>query len=125
MEDAAAMTGLDGRADASKKRDSPLAREPVMGLELVVERRPVEVLHDDVGPLGVARTEVEDLDDVRVADARRGLGFAQEAGAGRFGVLLGQDDLDCDGVAERDPVRDVDASHAAGSDLADEAVLAV
>jgi hypothetical protein len=64
-------THVDGDVDRAFGEDSSAAREDLG------ERSALHVLHDDEVH-AVVRSGVEDRDDVRVADARRGLRLATE-----------------------------------------------
>ena len=107
----------DRRASRSSRRSCD---------EHVGEIDAVEVLHHEVGAALLGRAEVGDVDDVRVADARRRPRLAPEA---LDQVLLRRvrevQDLDRDDLADLDVLAGVDRPHAPLADLAQDAVAAV
>ena len=120
-----AQTGrLDDRAERMVRRDGRQA--PLLG-EDVVERAPLDELHDEVGRRALEDAVVGDADGVGVADGGRGHRLLPEA-RGERGVVadeVGEDDLD--GVLRLDElvVRLEDEPHAALPELAFEQVALV
>jgi hypothetical protein len=113
------LQGLHGVADGLR-----LGQRRALG-DLLLERRPLDVLHRDVvGALGLAA--VIDGDDVGMAEAGRGRRLAAEPlhEAGVAGVAVGQD-LDRHPAMQGLVLRQVDVRHAAGSDPAFQPVAAV
>src|SRR5690606_22826759 len=83
----------------------------------------IEVLHHEIERTVLELAEVEDADDVVVADAGRGLRLASEAldDARVVGVMRVQD-LDRDLVADEEVARRVDRAHPALADLVEDFV---
>src|SRR5262249_53193233 len=81
-------------------------------------------LHDDVGPAVVARTDVEDIDDMGAFDRARRLRLALEAGDRVRRGALRIDELERELLTERLVDALVDAAHTADADDARERVLA-
>jgi hypothetical protein len=98
--------------------------DPLPAREQGVKPFAVHALHDNE-ELGVLLACVEDLDDVRVGEARRRLRLAAKA----VHELLVRDrpvhDLDRDRSVELGVVRQVDGRHAAAPELAADGVAAV
>ncbi len=93
------------------------------GAEDLVERRPVDQLHDDEAAAFVLADVVEGA-DVGVVEGRGGAGFALEPlGGERIGRhRLGQE-LQRDVAAEAEILGAVDHAHAAGTQPIDDAVV--
>ncbi len=79
MDDPGAVRQVQRGADRGQQMLHRGQVEPIPHLQLLVQARPVQVLHHEVGlPLGID-VEVENRDDVRVAQLRAGAALAQEA----------------------------------------------
>ena len=93
------------------------------GAQARLQVAPLEVLHDEVGPRVGRDVEVEDLDDVRMAQLRHDLRLAAEA---RERVLvslkLGEQQLHRELPGKADVLRHVDLAHRAPADAAAEHV---
>ncbi len=100
--------------------------EPIPHLQLFVQARAVQVLHHQVGLALRIDVEVEDRDDVRMAQLGAGAALAQEALAPHGRIGSGPpNDLDGDVVAKQRAVREIDLAHPAGGELAPNLVLPV
>src|SRR5262249_29530945 len=101
-------------------QDAPLS------LDAVVESLAVQVLHDDVAIAVGGRTEVQDFEDVVVADLAGGLRLALESLDGlRVRSRARVKDLDRDPAADPHVLAFVDGAHAARADEADDAILPI
>jgi MFS family permease len=124
MEYAADMGRLQSVGDRGRDFRGGVLVDAAAGAHEVAERSPRHELHDDEGTL-LARTEVEDADDVRVLDGPEGLGLAMEAldelGNAR---KRGPHDLHRDLAVKRAVVRAEDVGHAAAADAVRELVAA-
>ena len=83
VEDAPLVGAVEARERVDGDRDGALDGERTVHGDDLRERAPAQVLHDHVGPAAFI-AEVDDIDDVRVADAGRGARLALEALDGRF-----------------------------------------
>ncbi len=124
VDDAAAVAGLDRGAHRGEQPGGA-GRGQRPGGERVGQRRPVELLHHQVGAGVGILAVVEDLDHVGVADVGGGLGLGGEAAAAGRGVLLGEQPLERHLVADRQPARRVDLAHPAGAERAQDLVAAI
>ena len=108
-----------------RDRDRALRRQRPLGLDDLLERAALQVLHRDVGP-AVGLAAVVDGDDVGVVEARRGLRLAPEAldELAVLGIAL-RHDLERDLAAEARVLRQVDGRHAADTQAPEHAVAAV
>lgn len=79
VDDAVVVRDLDGAAQRRRDPAHLLERVGAGGRQLVLHAGPVEVLHDQVRLVVGADVEVEDADDVRVAQLRTSPGLAHEA----------------------------------------------
>ena len=88
--------------------------EAVRVLREVAEALALEELHHEVGGAVGQVAEVRDVDDVRVADARRGLRFLQEA-VEDLAILcqIGAEDLHGDLLVDHLVAREIDEAHPA------------
>ena len=105
------MRKLQGRAERRDNRLHFGNRHPALGGNLLLQGRPVEQLHDEEGVVLVVHVEVEDRDDVRMAQAGAGPAFPKETVAGASRSMLAADDLDGHVVTEERPARAVDRTH--------------
>jgi hypothetical protein len=94
------------------------------GLDDVGQRRAGQELHHDERATVRRRADIDDVDDVRVADPARCVGLALEP-RDRLGVIavLFEHQLDGDALAELDVLGLVHHAHAAAPDLMQHAVL--
>ena len=88
-------------------------REPAVRSNLVFEAGTVEQLHDQERVLRLVGVEIEDRDDVGMAEPGAGPAFTEETLPGRVARLVGANDLDGDLVAEKGTSCAVDRSHPA------------
>src|SRR5688572_892600 len=111
------MRALERAADLDRVGDRLGDGQPPDPPEPVLERLSLDVLEHDVGVV-VVLTEVDDRDDVRVAEARDRTRLAAEA-LELVGVRrdLAVQQLDCDPALERLVERAVDRRHPARADL--------
>ena len=102
-------------AAQSGRHDAPhvVDRQPAVRANLVLQARAVEQLHHQERVLGLIDVEIEDRDDVRVAEPGAGPALAHESLAGRVAGLVGADDLDGHLVAEQRAAGAVDRAHPA------------
>ena len=120
MDDAVIVDMLEGRADLEGDVDRVAPREAAAMLDQVVEPAPLDELHR-VPVLSVFVAGVVELDDVRMRELGERLDLALEA-LEEAGVLgeLGGEDLDGGASAGDFFLGEMDASHAAATDLARE-----
>ena len=115
----------DGLARLEHVVDRDDARQRTALLEEHVEVRPVEILHDEIGPT-VAVADVEDAHDVLAADLGRRASLPHEArGELRVRRELGQEKLDGHALLELQMRRREDDGHAALPEWPIDAVFAV
>ena len=119
MHDALSVRGVQTRGSLAE----PLGRQARSnrgGSDSIVDRAPVQVLHDDER-LAVVLADVEDRHDVRVRrETRRGARLPREAGADvRVARVPFGEHLDGDRSAEEAVGRAVDVSHPAACEMRD------
>ena len=117
---------LERREDLLGDLEGLLLRQRPFALDALGEALPLEELHDLEGLAVVEVTEVEDLDDVRVAERARDPRLAQEAPL-RLGprIVAAVEDLERDGLADALVHGAEDGAHAAAADQLLDAVLAL
>ena len=104
--------------------DARLGQDPLL-LQHLAQRRPLQVLHDNVEQL-VFLAEVQDGHAVRVVDARGGQGLPAEA-LGGVGLLHhGRvEDLDRDPTVQGRMHRLIDLAHGPPADALADGILAI
>src|SRR4029078_4045141 len=104
-----------------------VARQPLVGLEALLELAAVDLFHRDEPRAGVF-PEFIDRHDVRMIEPARGLRLAAEArddvGTVRAGELVGAYRLERDDALDHRVVAFVDDAHRAAADLVPDLVLA-
>ena len=125
MDDAAAVRQLQRVAE--RRHDAPdvVHLQPAALGDLVLEAWPVQQLHDEKRRAGRIDVEVEDADDVGMAQACGGAALAHEPVSNRRGRVVGANHLDGDFVAEQDAAGAVDRAHGAGRDEREDLVASV
>ena len=78
VHDAEIVRELQGRAERRDDRLHLGEGHPPLGRNLLLHGGPVEQLHDEEGMVLVVHVEVENRDDVGMAQARAGAAFAKE-----------------------------------------------
>ena len=111
VHDAEVVRKLQGRAERRDNRLHFGEGHPALGGNLLLHGGPVEQLHDQERVVLVVHVEVENRDDVRMAQARAGAALAKETVARTRRAVLAANDLDGDFVAEERPARPVDRTH--------------
>ena len=106
---------LVGDPDRVGDRQLLLARQPV------AERLPVDVRHD-VEEKGVGRPRIEERQDVRMLQVRRGLDLGEEPLGADHGGQFRPQHLDGNPAVVPQVLREVDRCHAAGTQLPLDAV---
>ena len=96
-------------------------RELLLAVEPVAQRLALDEGHD-VEEVAVGLARVEQRQDVRVLEVGRELDLGQEALGADHGGELGAQDLERDAAVVPDVLGEIDRGHAAGADLAVEAV---
>ena len=116
VHDAAGVGGAEGPRDLDRVGDRLVDRQPAHAPDAALERLPLDVLEDDVGP-AVLLARVDHPDDVRVAELGDGARLAPEA-LELVGVRgdLAVHQLDRDRAFERDVEGPVDRRHTARPD---------
>ena len=124
VNDAGGVGVRQRREQLDSERGGDLGRERAPLFEHLAERRAANQLDDEV-LLGLPlRRDVEDLDDVRVAELRDRLRLDVEAVLGLEGVAqVRMNDLDGDVATKARVVRPVDGGHPAVADLLEHLVL--
>jgi hypothetical protein len=126
MQDPVVVRELQRAADRQHDRLHVADREGRPLGDLLPQAAAVQELHDEERPAFGVEIEVEDRDDVRVAELRAGAALAQEALArARVAGRLRADDLHGDLVAEQPPPRPEHGAHAAFRERCDHLVPAV
>lgn len=119
VDDACRVRGVEPVAELDGERERLIHAEPPLALEAGVQVFAYEAFDDERGAAVGHLQRVQDLNDVRRADAREGLGLAEEAGERELVGGEGRvDDLDRD-VAPESGVRGrVEGAHTATTELA-------
>jgi hypothetical protein len=92
-----------------------------LAVQLPTERLSLDVRHDVVQE-SVSRAGVEERQNVRVLEARRGLDFRDEALGAQHGGELGLEDLECHLAVVFQILGEIDRGHAALAELTLDAV---
>ena len=123
VDDEVLMEIMDGGADLHEQLDAFADVEPVV-VAVAVQRGAFNELHDVIGRTVGGVAAVEDAGDVGVFEAGEDLAFLAEAVGKKRGVLIGDEKLQCDILAECAIVADrqKDDAHAAAAEFADDAV---
>ena len=111
MHDAEIVRELQRRAERRHDRLHVREAHPSLGGDLLLDGGTVEQLHHQKRMVVVVHVEVEDRDDVRMAQPRAGAAFAEKAIARARSAVLAADDLDRDFVAKERPPRPIDRAH--------------
>ena len=99
MDDPLLMGVLDAAAHLDEQLQ-PLPRGKTLIVAVPGDRRPLDQLHDEVGPAGVGCAGVEHAGDVRVVHQRQGLALGLEAGDDLRALHARLEDLERDGPAD-------------------------
>ena len=124
MEHAHLVCGLERGADREQDIDDRARAERRLACDLLRECLAFEELHDEIGN-PIDRSDVGDVDDVRMLDARGRTSFAEEALDERR--VLGEsrvENLDRDALLEARVERLVHDAHPSGAKSAPKLVLA-
>ncbi len=125
MDDPLIVRELQRGAERRHDRLNVADAHPSPHRDFVPDRRTVEQLHDEKRMLLVVDVEVEDGDDVRVAEPGARAALPEEPLAALLAGVIAADDLDGDLVAEERPPRAIDRPHAAFREQAQNLVALV
>ena len=117
VDDGAAMRIGDGRAHLAKELQ-PFGDVECLLVAIVVDRQPLDVLHDEVRQAVLGRVAVEQARDVRVIEAGEDLPLVAEAAQHGLRVHAALDELDGDLllVLAVGAPREIDRAHPAAAD---------
>jgi hypothetical protein len=125
MDDAVAMGEMERGAQRRHDRLHVVERQSAALADFLLDAAAVQQLHHQERTIGLVGVEVEDRDDVGVAQAGTRPALAHEPlDRTRTGVV-GADDLDGDLVAKQQAPRPVDGAHAAFGERGEDLVPAV
>ena len=109
VDDQVLVGEVDGRADLPEELQA-LAHRQLPVVAVLVDRPPLDVLHDEVGAAVLGGAAVEQLGDVRMVEVGEDLALGAEAADDLVGVHAAPDELDRDPLLELlvGPLRQVD-----------------
>jgi hypothetical protein len=123
MDEARFVRVSEPRASLTPERERTVERQAPATHELGSQSLALDALHHDVGVAGLVAAGVENLDDVRVGEARRQPGLAEKAlPEGLVAREAHSHDLDRDRAVELLVASQVDARHPAVAEETFEAV---
>ncbi len=123
MRDAAIVRELQRRATRLEDRHDARRRHRRLEIDLLAQAGAAQQLHHHVRLVAAVEAEVEQADDVGMAQLGAGAAFAEEAIARfRRRVRRRLHHLDGDIVAEMDAAGAIDVAHAAGAEGIDDLV---
>jgi len=127
MDDADAVRQLERAAERRDDAADVLDRHLSGRSQFVLEAASIEQLHDQERMAVRLDVEVENRDDVGMAEPRRGPALTHEAfaGSGYARQAVAEDDLDRDLVAEQRPPCPIHRSHPAFGERSEDFVAAV
>ena len=117
MDDGTAVRVGDRGAHLAKELQPPGDVERVL-VAILVDRQPLDVLHDEVRQAVLGRAAVEQPRDVRVIEASEDLALVAEAAQHRLRIHAALDELDRDLflVLAVGAPREIDRAHSAAAD---------
>lgn len=124
MYDILFVRGRESVEDLQNDVPCPIPRESSFSAEQVTQALALEKFHDEEGLFVWRTTEICDVDDVLMANARCGSSFLEEScGVSGIAGKFAPEKLDRDLLADDHVFGKVDIAHAAGTDSADKAVF--
>jgi hypothetical protein len=123
VDDALRMCGSQSVGDGQQNLHGLDAAKAQLAVEPRCETLAVEKLHDDERIVLVGLSDIEDSNDRRVTEARRGARFELQTHAERFAIRFAADHLDGDRRIEGDVVRRPHRPHSAFTQKPFEAIL--
>ena len=119
MDDQVLVGEVDGRADLPEELE-PLVGRQLPLVAILVDRLPLDILHDEVGTAILGGAAVEQLGDVRMVQVSEDLALGAEAADDLVRVHAAPDELEGHPLLELlvRPLRQVDRAHAPPAELA-------
>ena len=120
VDDQVLVGEVDRRADLPEELAAARWVGSFRVVAILVDRLPLDVLHDEVGAAVLGGAAVEQLGDVRVVEVGEDLALGAEAADDLVRVHAAPDELEGDLLLELlvGPLRQVDRAHAAPAELA-------